>query len=111
MARVKLELGSKTFGRLVEVAVAERRSVDMQAEMMLMRALGTQIADQLTDAAGVRRIANSPINAGLRRQSMPRPSSLSALWAELLKPRPELFVTESESDSELKPEPKTLGVN
>jgi hypothetical protein len=37
---------------------------------------------------------------------MPRPSSLSALWAELLKPRPELFVTESESDSELKPEPQ-----
>jgi hypothetical protein len=52
MARVKLELDSKTFGRLVEVAVAERWSVDMQAEMMLMRALGTQIADQLTDAAG-----------------------------------------------------------
>jgi hypothetical protein len=41
MARIKLELDIETFGRLVESAVAERRPADMQAEVVLMRALGT----------------------------------------------------------------------
>jgi hypothetical protein len=39
--RVKLELDSETFGRLMHVAVAERRAADWQAEVILRRALGT----------------------------------------------------------------------
>ena len=46
MTRVKLELDSETFGRLVESAVAERRPVDMQAEVVLMRALGLKPEEQ-----------------------------------------------------------------
>jgi hypothetical protein len=38
--RVKLELDTETFGRLIEAAVTERRPVDFQAEVILMRALG-----------------------------------------------------------------------
>ena len=38
--RVKLELDTETFGRLIEAAVIERRPVDFQAEVILMRALG-----------------------------------------------------------------------
>jgi hypothetical protein len=41
MTRVRLELDSETFGRLVEAAVAERRPADWQAEVILMRALGS----------------------------------------------------------------------
>ena len=40
MTRVKLDLDTETFGRLVEAAVVERRSADWQAEVILMRALG-----------------------------------------------------------------------
>jgi hypothetical protein len=39
--RVKLELDPETFGRLVQVAVAEYRSADDMAEVILRRALGT----------------------------------------------------------------------
>jgi hypothetical protein len=39
--RVKLELDSETFGRLIETAVAEKRPADWQAEVILRRALGT----------------------------------------------------------------------
>lgn len=39
--RVKLELDPETFGRLMRVAVAERRAADWQAEVILRRALGT----------------------------------------------------------------------
>jgi hypothetical protein len=39
--RVKLELDPETFGRLIESAVAEYRSADWQAEVILRRALGT----------------------------------------------------------------------
>ena len=46
MTRVKLELDTETFGRLVESAVAERRSVDMQAEVVLMRALGSKVDEE-----------------------------------------------------------------
>jgi hypothetical protein len=42
MTRIKLELDTETFGRLVEAAVAERRPANWQAEVMLMRALGIQ---------------------------------------------------------------------
>jgi hypothetical protein len=42
MTRVKLELDTETFGRLVESAIAERRPADWQAEVILMRALGVQ---------------------------------------------------------------------
>jgi hypothetical protein len=39
--RVKLELDTETFGRLVESAVTEQRPADWQAEVILRRALGT----------------------------------------------------------------------
>jgi hypothetical protein len=39
--RVKLELDPETFGRLMKVAVAEKRAADWQAEVILRRALGT----------------------------------------------------------------------
>jgi len=39
--RVRLDLDAKTFGRLVETAVAEQRPADWQAEVILRRALGT----------------------------------------------------------------------
>ena len=39
--RVRLDLDPKTFGRLVESAVAEQRPADWQAEVILRRALGT----------------------------------------------------------------------
>jgi hypothetical protein len=39
--RVKLELDTETFGRLMESAVAEQRPADWQAEVILRRALGT----------------------------------------------------------------------
>ena len=39
--RVKLELDTETFGRLVESAVCEQRPADWQAEVILRRALGT----------------------------------------------------------------------
>jgi hypothetical protein len=39
--RVKLDLDPETFGRLVTCAVEELRSADWQAEVILMRALGT----------------------------------------------------------------------
>jgi hypothetical protein len=42
MTRIKLELDTETFGRLVEAAVTERRPANWQAEVMLMRALGVQ---------------------------------------------------------------------
>ena len=41
MARVRLDLDSQTFGRLVETAVNEQRPADWQAEVILRRALGT----------------------------------------------------------------------
>jgi hypothetical protein len=41
VTRVKLELDTETFGRLVEAAVAEQRPADWQAEIILRRALGT----------------------------------------------------------------------
>ena len=40
MTRVKLELDTETARRLVEAAVAERRPANLQAEVILMRALG-----------------------------------------------------------------------
>jgi hypothetical protein len=50
MTRVKLELDTETFGRLVESAVAERRPVDMQAEVVLMRALGLRDGEEASSA-------------------------------------------------------------
>jgi hypothetical protein len=40
MARIRLDLDSETYQRLVEVALAERRPVPWQAEIMLRVALG-----------------------------------------------------------------------
>jgi hypothetical protein len=40
VAHVRLDLDTDTFTRLVEAAVAERRPVDWQAEVILRRALG-----------------------------------------------------------------------
>jgi hypothetical protein len=39
--RLRLELDPESFGRLMQAAVAERRSADWQAEVILRRALGT----------------------------------------------------------------------
>jgi hypothetical protein len=39
--RVRLDLDPETFGRLIETAVTEQRPTDLQAEVILRRALGT----------------------------------------------------------------------
>jgi hypothetical protein len=41
VTRVRLELDSETYGKLMRVAVAEKRPADWQAEVILRRALGT----------------------------------------------------------------------
>jgi hypothetical protein len=40
MARIRLELDQQTFEKLIQIAVAERRPVVMQAEVILRRSLG-----------------------------------------------------------------------
>lgn len=39
--RIRLEIDSETYGRLMREAVAEKRPADWQAEVILRRALGT----------------------------------------------------------------------
>ncbi len=56
MAKIKLDLDTETFTRLTDAAMAERRPIAWQAEIMLRRALGLQFpavseAERRTSAA------------------------------------------------------------
>ena len=63
MARIKLDLNAETFGRLVETAVTERRPVDMQAEVVLMRALGLKPDEEVSITAIQARVAPADTQA------------------------------------------------
>ena len=45
MARLRLELDAETFKRLTQHAVADRRPVAWQAEVLLRRALGLPLGE------------------------------------------------------------------
>ena len=60
MTRVKLELDSETFGRLVQLAVTEKRPADWQAEVILRQALGTW-PDSRADCEREMTISRAPL--------------------------------------------------
>lgn len=43
--RIKFDLSSSATEKLIEAAVAERRSIEWQAEVMLSRALGVPVPE------------------------------------------------------------------
>ncbi len=58
--RLKVAITQEAYERLVEIAVQQRRSIDLQAEVILMRALGFPPPMELppiTDASELTRSA------------------------------------------------------
>ena len=64
MARLRLELDSETYLKLLDSALAEKRPVDWQAEVMLRRALGLPFPVErdpagTSDTSGQREVAHA----------------------------------------------------
>ena len=68
MATIKIDIDGEALRRLVELAVAERRPADFQAEVMILRSLGCWPYDEASAREGLFRCtyqssAEEPANA------------------------------------------------
>jgi len=61
MATLTIDIGGEALKRLMELAVAERRPADFQAEVIILRSLGCWPYDQSAAREGLLRTLDSTI--------------------------------------------------